>query len=126
MSNNVWHYKTTGRFNLCSNEQQDQVVLRTPVGNVSETWDLDESGYDEDMLPSEVSALIRERVKSYWISTSRERNLATLDAIDAVANELDIAFMRKRAADKQAQAARLWKEARGLLDDAEDKEAAHV
>jgi hypothetical protein len=93
----VRHYTTTGRFNLLSDSNQQQVVLITPAGTVSTLWPDGEAPYDADMLPSEVSQNIRARVMSYLYSSGRPETLAKLDAIDARADEFDREFALYRA-----------------------------
>lgn len=118
------HYTTTGRFNLCSNEKQQQVTLRTEFGNVSETWPEGEAPYSEDMLPTEVAELIRGRVKSYWISTAREEQLKTLDAIRANGDRIDAEWMLVRADYFDGEAELLMKQAKELRKHAAALEAA--
>lgn len=118
------HYTTTGRFNLCSNEREQQVVLCTEFGNVSETWPEGEAPYDYDMRPSEVAEIIRERVKSYWISTSRQEQIKKLDSIQANADRIDAEWMVNRADQLEAEAARLMSRAKALRESVSDMEAA--
>lgn len=110
----VRHYTQTGRFYLGREERQQQVVLITPAGTVSTLWDEGEAPYSDDMLPSEVSQILRARIKSYWICTSRDEDYKKLDAIDANTNEFDRMFMTSRAAHLEAKADRLLKEAKRL------------
>ena len=116
------HFTNTGRFYITSNEKQQQVVLKTSAGVVSAIWDEGEAPYDKDMLPSEVSGIIRTRIKSFWIMSDREDRLKKLDAIDARAKEFDRDFLLDRAIKLQEQAAKAWKQAMRLLDDVSDLE----
>lgn len=110
----VRHYTQTGRFYLGLEERQQQVVLITPVGTVSTIWDEGEAPYSDDMLPSEVSQILRARIKSFWIRTSRDEDYKKLDAIDANANEFDRMFMTTRATHLEGKAEQLLKEAKRL------------
>ena len=100
----VSHYTTTGRFNLLSSEKQQQVVLHTEFGIVADTWELDSAPYDPDMTPSEVSALLRDRIKSYLYRGGAEKCLAILDQVDANAAMLDCEWLDKRASKLEAEA----------------------
>lgn len=107
----VQHYSSTGRFNLCSNEKQFQVVLRTPYGTVSELWNED-PGYDDEMEPDEVLDLIEARAKSYWISTSRGETLAKITTIREHLAEVTASWAAAQAKKFQAAAARAADKAR--------------
>lgn len=104
----VIHYTTTGRFNLMRDELQQQVVLITPAGNVDQVWPEGEANYEDDMLPSEVARLLRERLNSYLFSSRRAETLVTLDAIDKRANEFDLIFATKRA-EQLEELAKDWR-----------------
>ncbi|NGQ91492.1 hypothetical protein G5V65_11345 [Rhodobacter sp. HX-7-19] len=93
-----------GRYNLGSNEQQWRLGLYTPFGNVSEIFDEEPRFCDsvEDVL-----CAIEERVKSWWISTSREKNLATIATIRANLPECELLYAQRRLVVLRAQAERL-------------------
>lgn len=122
------HYTTTGRFNILGNERDQQVVLCTPYGTVSALWPEDEAPYDAGMSPTEVSAILRDRIKSYLYISSRDETLAKLDEIDRHGDELDCDWMLARAERLEQQADDLIKQAKRLRFNAEqiadDAEAA--
>lgn len=112
------HYEQTGHFYFGRAEKQQQVVLFTDAGTVSAIWDEGEAPYDDSMLPSEVSQILRERIKSFWIMTNREETLAKLDAIDARSKEFDRDFLLARSKRLQEQAAKISQQAARLRDEA--------
>lgn len=117
----VSHYTNTGRFNLLSDDRQQQVVLVTPYGTVSELWPEDEAGYTGDMPPDEVLHLIESRVKSYLIKTSRVETLGKIAAIRAHMAEVNVLWYRSMAIQSQKKAARAAADARRYTDMAEDE-----
>src|SRR5690606_4650714 len=79
------------------------LTLRTPYGQVSETFPKDEKP-DVDpewSTPSEVLDLIEARLDSYWISTRRTETKATIAEIRRHANEIDAAWLDQQI--KQAE-----------------------
>ena len=119
----VEHSSQKGRFNLLGNEQEEQVTLNSPVGRVSLRWPVGECSYAESMFPSEVSALLRERLESYFIKTDREEVRARLDAFDKQAKAFDAAWARARAASLRLQAQMLLRESAMLESTAHELDA---
>ena len=105
------HYTTTGRFNILSDEKQQQVFLVTAAGTVSQLWAEGEAPYEVDMLPSVVSQNMRERINSYLLMSDRKDKLDKLNAIDARADEFDRDFMLYRADAIESEARRLLEKA---------------
>lgn len=116
------HYSHDGRYNLCDNNVERRVTLITAAATISAFWDPADCPYDETMLPSEVSAIIRKRFESYWIHTGRKEALEKLDAIDARAQEFDAAWLRDQATRARTKAASLLKDADNYENQASDIE----
>lgn len=112
----VHHYTTSGRFYLGRNDKQQQVVLVTPYGTVSQLWDDGEAGYDEDMDAEEVLNLLSERLESFWINTSREETRAKISAIRERMAEVNCLWHKTRAVQLQDRISRLSKQARRHAD----------
>lgn len=82
--------KSLGKYDFCSNDKQWCVSVKAPDGKwISETWDEDNEPDIEGLAPSEVIDLIEERLKSYWICTSREEKLARIAGFREVAEQQD-------------------------------------
>lgn len=88
----TYHYTQTGRFNMMSDDKQQQIVLVTPLGTVSELWPEDEAPYDPDSLPSEIAQEIRARAKKYLYKSNLKELLAKLDEIEANSAQIDGQF----------------------------------
>jgi hypothetical protein len=113
------HYRHRGRFNLLNPSQySEQVVLRTAHGNISATWPDGECPHDEDMRPSEVAEMLRERIASYLFMGDRAENLAKLDAIKADAAAVDAAWLRFQASSAREKAQRLMAQAQRWEEEA--------
>lgn len=112
------HFTTTARFNLLGNEKQTQVVMYTTCGTVSELWPEGEAPYSEDMRPTEVAQIIRERAKHYLYKSSLPELLAKLDAIDANGSAIDRAWLLARAESLEKRAEKLIRESVALRDEA--------
>lgn len=95
----AYSYKHKGRFNIMSNEQQWQVVLRASTGTiVSEIFD-DGAEPDIDGLPpSEVLELISAKLESYWISTDREKTREKINWFRENAEAIDAGWARREIA----------------------------
>jgi hypothetical protein len=89
----VTYYKNLGHYNFAGHEKNWCVSLITPYGRVNEIWPEREEPDIDDLLPSEVLDLIESRLDSYWISTSREKDKATIAAIKEHAAEIDLAWL---------------------------------
>ncbi len=87
------YFMNFGQYNLCSSEKEYCLILRTSGGNFSETFTKDEQPDVSDMFPSEVLDLIEARLKSYWISTSRDEALARMAEWRKSANLFDMAWL---------------------------------
>ena len=112
MTMTVHHYTNTGRFYLGRADQQQQVVLVTPWGSVSQLWDEGEAPYDADMDAGEVLDIIAERLESYWINTSRNEDRAKIARIREHIDEANRLWHEGRARVLQAEIARLSAQAR--------------
>jgi hypothetical protein len=89
----VTYYKNLGHYNFAGHEKDWCISLITPYGRVNQTWPECEEPDIDDLLPSEVLALIESRLDSYWICTSREKDRATIAAIKEHAAEIDVAWL---------------------------------
>jgi hypothetical protein len=91
------YYKTKGRFNWASNEQEWQVVLRASNGmGISELWPLDEEPEIDGLPPSEVVEIIAKRLESYWINTEREAKRKKVEWFRQHAELIDSGWARNR------------------------------
>lgn len=118
----VYHGTTTGRFNLFSNEKQQQVYLYTPAGNLSELWDENEADYDSNMLPSEVVEIIEKRLKAYWINTAREEKLVRISEIKKRIGEFDRLWLEGRIEGAEKSLSSLRNQLQDLIDTQADAE----
>lgn len=113
------HYKARGRYNLLNtSEYSEQVVLTTPHGTVSAMWDDGDCPHDEDMRPSEVSELIRERLGRYLFMSDREAKLAICDAVKDNAARIDADWLNAQAAAIRQRAVQMLKQAQDMEADA--------
>ncbi|KKM87472.1 hypothetical protein LCGC14_1268490 [marine sediment metagenome] len=85
--------KSKGRYDLLSSDQQWCVTIRLPNDAprlaLSGMWELDAEPDIEDLPPSEVVEVISERIESYLISTSREKEREVVQWIRDNAERLD-------------------------------------
>ena len=100
----VYYTLNQGRYNLCSDGKQWRLGLCTPFGNVHETFD-EEPLFGDSV--EDVLYVIEERVKSWWISTSREKNLATIEAIKAKLPECELLYAQNRLTNLRGQEERI-------------------
>lgn len=112
----TYHTTSTGRFYLGRSDVQQQVVLYTPFGNVSELWDEGDVEYDRDMEPAEVLDLIESRLNAYWICTGREEKLAKIATIRANLTAVTRDWAQSMAVRYQAEASRAARKARAFVD----------
>lgn len=90
-------WSSQGRYNLCSNEEQVCINLRVIGGKaISQTWDLDDAPEIEGLLPSEVLELISERLESYWLATSRERDREVIAWFREHSAQVDSAWAKSK------------------------------
>jgi hypothetical protein len=116
----AYYYKTKGRYNLLSSDEQWQVVLRASNGKiVSETFD-DEPEID-DLPPSEVAEVLSARIEGFLFSSARENQRATIAWFRENAELIDSDWARNRIASLRQQIDDL---SRYVLD--ADTEAEHI
>lgn len=105
------YYTHQGRFNLCSDEEQIQVVLQLKVGDqrktISETWALDDDPEVSGLPPSEVLDAIQERLNKYWLNTRREESQKTIDWMRGYLVPMDHAWAKAQIELRQNQIAAL-------------------
>lgn len=92
-----------GRYNWATEEDVWCLTLRTPYGQVSETFPKDKKP-DVDpewTTPSEVLDIIEARLDSYWFSTRRAETKAKIAEIRQHSNEIDAAWLDQQI--KQAE-----------------------
>lgn len=82
-----------GRYNLASNGKSWCVTLYTSEGNFSETWPEDDKPDIDGLLPSEVMALMIDRLESYWIHTGRVEKLAKMIKWQESSHKFDEAYL---------------------------------
>lgn len=89
---------TLGQYNLATTEDVWCLALRTPYGQVSETFPQgDKPEVDPEWTtPSEVLDLIEARLDSYWISTRRAERKAKIAEIRQHSNEIDAAWLDQK------------------------------
>jgi len=92
-----------GRYNWASTEDVWCLTLRTPYGQVSETFPKDDKPEvdPEWTTPSEILDLIEARLDSYWISTRRAETKEKIAEIRRHSNEIDAAWLDQKI--KQAE-----------------------
>jgi hypothetical protein len=100
-------YQQHDRFYFGENEKQYQVVVRASNGKYVSVL-FDEKQEIEDMPPSEVIQLIKERVKSFWIMPDREKRMEVIEWFEQNAEKIDsgwalrsIEGLRKKIDDLQ-------------------------
>jgi hypothetical protein len=124
---NVFYYKELGRYDFASNKKDWRVKLVTPFGNFSQTWSEDDEPEIDDLLPSEVLDLLEKRLKSWWISTGREADLARIAAIREHRREIDIAWLERQIESAEKRAASLRLRAVEIRDElADESESEHA
>ena len=89
----VYFTLSHGRYNLLSDDKQWQLCLRTPFGNISETFDY-EPVYGDGV--EDVLAVIEARVESYWMSSSRAENREKIAAIKANLPACELLYAQRR------------------------------
>lgn len=96
-----------GRYDLCSNEKEWLVSLHTPFGNIREFFkeEPDCGSSVEDVLD-----VIERRVESYWMSSTRAENRATIANIKANLTECELLFAQGRLDRLRAQEERVQKD----------------
>jgi hypothetical protein len=115
----TYFYCSQGNYNFADpSEKQWCLELSTPFGRVSETFN--EKPDLDDLLPTDVLDLIEERVKSYWIYTSREECLKRIDGIRAHSLEINRQFIEFEIKKHQTAISEL----ESKLDDISDLEAS--
>ena len=92
-----------GQYNWAKTEDVWCLTLRTPYGQVSETFPkADKPEVDPEWTtPSEVLDLIEARLDSYWISTRRAETKEKIAEIRQHSNEIDAAWLDQKI--KQAE-----------------------
>jgi hypothetical protein len=115
------HYIHVGRFNMLSNERQEQVVLFVGGKQVSVIWDEGESGYDSDMHPSEVLSLIDGRISAYLFMSDREKRREQIAAMRETIKQADISWCIERAERLEAKAKALRNAAQDIVDELADQ-----
>ena len=87
---------TLGQYNFAVAEDVWCLTLRTPYGQVSETFPNEPEVDPEWTTPSEVLDLIEARLDSYWISTKRAGTKAKIAEIRQHSNEIDAAWLDQK------------------------------
>jgi hypothetical protein len=111
---NARYYKTKGKFYWGNRSEQWQVVLWTSAGQVSALWDEEDEPEIGDMLPTEVLSVIEERIKSYWIYTGRDEDLAKVARIREQGAALDTVWVQKKLQQLATEVERWQDVLRGL------------
>lgn len=113
--------KVKGRYNFCSNEEQWRVAItglpnEAPAKYLSKTWDIEDEPYIKNLPPSEVVEIISERVESFWISTSREKDREIIQWIRNNSEELDVKWAKGEIKRKEKAIGRLQEDIERLED----------
>lgn len=95
--------KNLGRYDLASYDKDWNLSLRTSYGNISAMFDEEDEPEIEGAMPSEVLDMIEERIESYWISTSREKDRKKIKEIREHLNELDLIWAKEQLSLYQRQ-----------------------
>jgi hypothetical protein len=99
-----WVTKNLGRYNFASNDKDWCVQVLMPDGKVlSETWPEGDEPDTDGVPPSEVIELIIVRLKSYWISTQRDKTMARIEAARPMFEQMDDAWARAQINSLQRQ-----------------------
>lgn len=93
--------KNLGRYNFVRPVKNWMVSMHVQLEDkshieVSEIWDEDDEPDIEDKLPSDVLSIIEERIDSWWISTSREKNKEMIAQIRSFGNGMDIVWLKRK------------------------------
>ena len=112
-------FKSKGRFNMCSNEEQWQAGITglpedAPHKGICQTWDIDDEPYIEGEPPSEVIEIISERVESYWISTSRKKDRETIQWIRDNIDRLNALWAKDEIEKREKRVKQIQVEIKGL------------
>lgn len=93
-------YKAKGRYNLCSTEQEWQVVLRASNGTIiSELFPGDEEPDIDGVPPSDVVEMIAARLEGYLFKSGRDAERAKIAWFRENAEQIDSGWARKQIAD---------------------------
>lgn len=125
----ISYSKTTGRYNLSSDEKSDCISITglpddAPASGISECWGEGDSPDIEGLRLSEVAALMRKRLKSYWISTRRQESLAVYDWIAEHANAIDLAWLKSQEDELERNLRSIRAEIAEIKEADEDAESA--
>ena len=101
--------KNFGRYNLCSNEREWCLWLRTDYGNLSVTFPEDEEPSIEDALLEDLLPMFEDRWKRYLYRSGAADEDKILAAIRAHQDELDLQLCRQRAERAEKEAKR-WRD----------------
>lgn len=115
---------TLGQYNLVATEDVWFLALRTPYGQVSETFPKDDKPEvdPEWTTPSEVLDMIEARLDSYWISTGRAERKAIIAKIRQHSHEIDAAWLDQKI-EQTEDKLRILRRNRAALDQEANDEA---
>jgi hypothetical protein len=114
------HYMTRGRFNLLSNDEEEQVVLRTAAGNVSALFPAFDSEYDDSLPPSHVLDLIEARISSYLFLSDKKEKLDRISSIRSRIHEFDAAWCHQQSDRLEQRAKQMRQMALAAEDEIHD------
>lgn len=109
--------KTLGRYDLCSNDKDWQVVVRVfgPDKALSVMFPEDREPDVRDLPPSEVVELIADRFQQYMYRSNAAKDDATMAWMREHAEALDHAWASGRVREILAEIANLSREASDLM-----------
>jgi len=101
--------KNLGRYNICGNEKSWCLTLYTSGGDFNQIWPEEDEPDVDGFLPSEVMAVLRERLDAFLFISGREQTRARMDAWMAESHKYDLAWLQNQIDkhERQLRALRL-------------------
>ena len=106
--------KNLDRYNLCSNEQEWCLWLRSDYGNLSVCFDKDDEPSIEDALLEDLLPLFEERWKQYLYRSGKDKDAEVMAKLREHQDELDLHLCRQRAERHEKQAKR-WRDIEQMI-----------
>lgn len=97
-------YKTKGRYDLCSTEQEWQIVVRASNGTtISEIFPGDEEPEIDGLPPSDVVEVIAARLGSYLFKSGRDAEIVKIEWFRQNSEQIDSGWARKQIEDLRSR-----------------------
>ena len=97
-----------GHYDMLSDDKSACVRMIVTIGEervaISETWPIDDTpGRDDMREPEEAITLIEERLKAYWLNTSRDKKLRNIELFRSRIDEINYVWAQGRLAAYEEQ-----------------------